>query len=161
AGELDAAEELMLLAVRACRTQGNRLMEGGAVSYLAAIALARGDLATAERHALATIAVAGEAAQLRASADAPLAPIRLAQGATDEALVAARAASVALTKAGERALRKGLVRLVLAEALHAAGHDEEARAVLRDARDRILARAAELDDGLRADFLSAQPDHAQ
>jgi hypothetical protein len=90
-----------------------------------------------------------------------LARIRLAQGANGEALVAARAASAALAKGGERAVRKGFVRLALAEALHAAGDDDEARAALRDARDRILARAAELDDALRADFVDAQPDHAR
>jgi hypothetical protein len=160
-GELDAAEELLMRAVRACRVQGNRLMEGGAVSYLAAVALARGDLATAERHVHSAIAVAGEASQLRASVDATLARIRLAQEAKSEALVAARAACVALTKAAERTLRKGFIRLVLAEALHAAGHEDEARAALRDARDRILARVAELDDSLRADFVNAQPEHAQ
>jgi hypothetical protein len=160
-GELDDAEDLLTRAVLACRTQGNRLMEGGAMSYLAAIALARGDLETAERHAHGTIAVVGEAAQLRAAVDATLARIRLAQGANAEALATARAASAALEKAGERAVRKGFVRLVLAEALHAAGHDDEARAALRDAKGRILARAANLDDSLRAAFVGAQPDHAR
>jgi hypothetical protein len=161
AGELDAAEELILRALVACRAQGNRLMEGAALSYLAAIAWSRGDLATAERHVHAAIAVAGEAWQLRAAVDATLGRIRLAQGDNDEALVAARAACAALAKAGERAVRKGFVRLVLAEALHAAGREDEARAALRDARDRILARAAEIDEPLRADFLGAQPDHAR
>jgi hypothetical protein len=160
-GDLDAAEELLMRAVHACQAQGNRLMEGGAVSYLAAIALARGDLATAERHALTTIAGIGEAWQLRPSVDATLARIRLAQGARAEALAAARAACAALEKAGERALRKGFVRLVLVEALHAAGEEDEARAALRDAKGRILARAAVLDESLRADFVNAQAEHAR
>ena len=160
-GELDAAEELVTRALLACRAQGNRLMEGAALSYLAAIALARGDVATAERHAHAAIAVVGEMWMARASVEATLARVRLAQGATGEALVAARAACAALAKAGERTARKGLVRLVLAEALHAAGQLDEAREALRDASDRILARAAELDEPLRADFLGAQPDHAR
>jgi ATP/maltotriose-dependent transcriptional regulator MalT len=118
-------------------------------------------VATAERHLQSSIALVGEMWMLRASVDAMLARVRLAQGATAEALVAARSACAALTKAGERTVRKGLVWLVLAEALHADGRLDEAREALRDARDRILARAAELDEPLRADFLGAQPDHAR
>jgi hypothetical protein len=74
---------------------------------------------------------------------------------------ATRDACAALAKAGERATRKGLVRLVLAEALHAAGHEDESREALREAKGRLRARAAELDEHLRADFLGAQPDHAR
>jgi hypothetical protein len=160
-GELSAAEEPLTRALIACRAQGNRLMEGTALSYLAGIALARGDVAAGERHLHASIAVAGEVLMLRASVDATLARVRIAQGAPNEALIAARAACEALAKTGERTTRKGLVRLVLAEALQAAGHDEEARAALRDARDHILARAAELDDSLRADFVDTHPDHVR
>jgi hypothetical protein len=161
AGDLDAAEELVTRALLACRAQGNRLMEGAALSYLAAIALARGDVTAAERHVHASIAVLGEMWWARAPVEATLARIRLAQGAPAEALVAARAACAGLAKAGERTTRKGLVRLVLAEALHAAGQLGEAREALRQAKERILARAAELDESLRGDFLEAQPEHAR
>jgi ATP/maltotriose-dependent transcriptional regulator MalT len=160
-GDLDAAQELVTRALLACRAQGNRLMEGVALSYLAGIALARGDLATADRHAHTAIGVVGEHPIVRAFFDATLARVRLAQGAPGEALVAARNACAALAKGGERAARKGLVRLVLAEALLAAGHKDESRNALREARDRLLARAAELDEHMRADFLGAQPDHAR
>jgi predicted negative regulator of RcsB-dependent stress response len=160
-GDLSGAEELLMRALLACRTQGNRLMEGAALSYLATIALARGDVATAERHLHTTIAVAGETWMLRASVDAMLARVRLAQGAPGEALIDARAACAAMAKAGERTTRKGLVRLVLAEALHAAGKLDEAREALREAQGQIRARAAELDETLRGDFLAAQPDHAR
>jgi hypothetical protein len=160
-GELDAAEERVTFALVACRAQGNRLMEGVALAYLAAIALARGDVAAAEGHVNASIAVVDGIGMARAFVDATLARVRLAQGAPGKALIAARAASKALAKVGERTARKGLVRLVLAEALHAAGHDDEAREALREARGRILARATELDESLRADFLAAQPDHAR
>jgi hypothetical protein len=159
-GELDAAEELLTRARLACAAQGNRLMEGGALSYLAAVALARGDVAKAERDALTTIAIVGEAWIARASVEATLARVRLAQGAHAEALVAARTASAALVKAGERTMRKGLVRLVLAEALHAANQLDDARQALREARERVRARAAGLDEPMRRDFL-AQPEHAQ
>jgi hypothetical protein len=160
-GDLDAGEELVTRALVACRAQGNRLMEGAALSYLASIALARNDLATAERNAHAAVAVLGEMWMARAAVDATLARIRLAQGAKDEALTAACAGAAALAKSGERTTRKGLVRLALAEALHAAGRDDEAREALRDARDRLLSRASQLDDSLRADFLGAHPDHAR
>jgi hypothetical protein len=160
-GDLGGAEELVTSALLACRAQGNRLMEGAGLSYLAAIALARGDVATAERHAHPALAVIGEMWMARASAEATLARVFLAQGATGEALMAAQAACAVLAKAGERTSRKGLVRLVLAEALHAAGRLGEAREALREARGHILARAEGLDDHLRADFLGAQPEHAR
>jgi hypothetical protein len=160
-GELGVAEELVERGLLACRAQGNRLMEGVALSYLAAIALARGELSAAERHAHASVAAIGEMWMARAQAEATLARVRLARGAKDEALIAARAAGAALAKAGERGSRKGLVRLVLVEALHAVDEDDEARDVLRDAQGRILARAAVLDESLRADFLAAQPEHAR
>src|SRR5262249_36973205 len=50
-GDLGVAEQVVTRALLACRAQGNRLMEGVALSYLAALALARGDVATAEHHA--------------------------------------------------------------------------------------------------------------
>jgi tetratricopeptide (TPR) repeat protein len=160
-GDLDGAEGALGRALAAFRVQDNRLMQGAALTYLAATALARGDAAGAERHALAAIAAVGEAWMARAGAEAVLARVRLAQGAPLEAVAAARAAVAALTRTGERAPRKGLIRLALAEALHGAGQLDEARAALRDATDRIVARAAELDEPLRADFLAAQPDHAR
>jgi hypothetical protein len=160
-GELATAEELCTRALQACRAQGNRLMEAAALSYLGTIALARGDVATAERHVGAALAVVGDAWIAKASIEATLARVRLAQGAPDEALVAARSASETMAKAGERTTRKGLVRLVLAEALHGAGQEDEAREALRDARARILARAAELDEPLCAAFLGAQPENVQ
>jgi hypothetical protein len=160
-GDLDGAEGALGRALTAFRGQGNLLMEGAALTYLAATALARGDVAGAERHALAAIAAVGEGWMARAAAEAALARVRLAQGAPLEAVAAARAALAALARTGERAPRRGLIRLALAEALHGAGKLDEARAALRDARDRIVARAAELDESLRADFLGAQPDHAR
>jgi hypothetical protein len=97
----------------------------------------------------------------RASAEAVLARVRLAQGVPLEALAAAEAGMAALGRSGERTARKGLVRRALAVALHGAGRLDDARAALRDARDRLVARAAELDEGLRVDFIDAQPDHAR
>jgi hypothetical protein len=161
AGDLPAAEELTTRALLEFRAQGNRLMQGAALSYLAAIALAHGDATTAEQHAHASIAAIGEMWMARAAVDATLARVHLARGANGEALVAARAASTALGKAGERTSRKGLVRLVLAEALLAAGQVDEARVALREAAARIRARAVDLDEELRADFLGAQPEHAR
>jgi hypothetical protein len=160
-GELVAAEELCMRALHACRAQGNRLMEAAALSYLGTIALTRGDLATAERHVDGALAVVGDAWIARAAVEATRARIRLAQGAPGEALVAARAASASTSKAGERTTRKGLVRLVLAEALHATGQLDEAHEALRDARARILARAAELDEPLRAGYLGAEPENVR
>lgn len=160
-GDLVAADELLTRALVMCRAQKNRLMEGAALSYLAASALERGDLTMAERHAQASLGVIGEMWMARASFEATLSRIRLAQGKSDDALASARAACAALAKAGERTSRKGLVRLVLVEALHAAGLVDEAREALGEARRQILAHAEGLDDALRVDFLSAQPEHAR
>jgi tetratricopeptide (TPR) repeat protein len=159
-GELGAAEELCTRALRACRAQGNRLMEAATLSYLGTIALARGDVTTADHHVQAALAVVGDP-WISASVEATRARVRLAQGAPDEALVAARTASAAMAKAGERTTRKGLVRLVLAEALRAVGREDEAREALRDARARILTRAAELDEPLRAAFLGVEPENVR
>jgi hypothetical protein len=51
--------------------------------------------------------------------------------------------------------------LTLAEALAAAGLDDEARAARTEARERLLARAAKISDpDLRARFLDVVPENA-
>jgi predicted Ser/Thr protein kinase len=161
-GELGEAEEAAKRAIGSFGAQKNGVMEGTALAYLAAVLLARGEIEAAERNARAALALhAGRAPWQRAASAAILARAQVARGAADDALQSARAASEAMTEGGERTLRKGLVRLALAEALHAAGHEDEARAALADARDRLLARAAQIDEELRADFLTAQPEHAR
>jgi hypothetical protein len=59
-------------------------------------------------------------------------------------------------------MRGALVRLVLAEALDAAGEHAEARETLRAVRDDLAARAARIEDeGVREKFLTAVPENAR
>jgi hypothetical protein len=54
------------------------------------------------------------------------------------------------------------VRLALAQAAHASGERALAGDTIREARDRLLERAARIDDErLRASFLERVPEHAK
>ncbi|HVK70584.1 MAG TPA: tetratricopeptide repeat protein, partial [Polyangium sp.] len=70
----------------------------------------------------------------------------LVVGNVDEALVNARASRKLLTEVGALEEGEGLVRLILARALHAAGEVEEARAVLAEALQEIDRRTATITD---------------
>lgn len=57
---------------------------------------------------------------------------------------------------------EALIRLVHAEALSATGDGDAARAAIADARDRLLAAAARIDDpALRDSFLHNVPENAR
>jgi hypothetical protein len=59
-------------------------------------------------------------------------------------------------------LKGAMVRLVHAEALHAAGEHEAARGAIESARARLRARAARIDDpSFRQSFLEDVPEHAR
>jgi hypothetical protein len=54
------------------------------------------------------------------------------------------------------------VRLAYAEALHAMGREDAARAAIGDARTRLLARAAKISEAVwRESFLTYVPDNAR
>jgi hypothetical protein len=160
-GELAEGEKAATRALAAFRAQGNRVLSAATLHYLALIELDRGDPGAAERSSRDALGLCGAIWWLQAPIEATLGNALLGLGKADLALVAARSAADALEKGGERTGLKGLVRLVLALALHAAGRDEEARAALAEARERLLARAANLDEDLRADFLTALPENAR
>jgi tetratricopeptide (TPR) repeat protein len=120
-----------------------------------------GDLAAAEREALAALAAAMplEAPGVLAT----LAGLRLAQGRAAEARVAAEEAMARYTAMGACGLfRAGFVRLAHAEALHATGAHDAARAAIARARARVLAIAGTISDpDHRASFLAQVPENAR
>ena len=158
-GRLDEARaeaERMVEAGRSGRSAPPH--EGRGRWALADVLLRLGDLAGAEREALAAIELLVALALDRAAACAILASCRLAQGRPLEALAAlTQDASLELTYG----IKSAFVRLVHAEALHAAGRVGEARAAITVARDRILTQAATIgDEETRRAFVGRVPEHA-
>jgi hypothetical protein len=101
-------------------------------------------------------------APLQPAARAALARAVLAAGRVDEALGHARAANELLATIGHVEDYESLVRLVLAEALSAAGEAEPARAALRAAHVRLMARAGQIaNPSWRAAFLTRLLDNAR
>jgi hypothetical protein len=79
-----------------------------------------------------------------------------------EALALARELQASFSAAGGHGFRGTLVRLVVAEALAAAGQGDEARAVLREARDDLQERADRIADAdARRRFLADVPENAR
>jgi eukaryotic-like serine/threonine-protein kinase len=94
---------------------------------------------------------------------ATLSAIRLAQNRAPEALLVAEEALSRYTSMSACGLFRGaFVRLVHAEALHAAGHEEHARAAIATARDRLLTNADKIrDPSYKKSFLENVPENAK
>jgi eukaryotic-like serine/threonine-protein kinase len=119
-----------------------------------------GDLAAAEREALA--AKGGPTPLYHLAAMATLAAIKLAQGRAAEARAAVAAALEQAEAQGGAGFRGAFARLVHAEALLALGEREQAASALSAARARLLAEAERIrDPALRQSFLSAVPENAR
>jgi tetratricopeptide (TPR) repeat protein len=149
-------------AVEAFREQGHAPLEGAARVGLASLLVRAGDVEAAEREALLAVERTRRIPPAHATALAALARARLAAGRPAEALSSAREAVASLEAL--RALDEGEsgLRLVHAEALHAAGEVDEARERIAAAREILLARAARIADAdLRASFLGRIPEHAR
>jgi tetratricopeptide (TPR) repeat protein len=113
---------------------------------LASVLLRQGELDAAEREALAALDLLAVLRLEQIAATAVLAAVRLAKGRVGEALAGAREAMAACESLGSFGFRGGLVRLVFAEALWAAGDQDSARAAIASARDRLKSRAAAIGD---------------
>jgi len=152
-GRPDAARSLLDLAVARFREQGNRRMEGNALTYLAEVALSDGDVDTA-------LAASTHAAELLANVP-PLLPAALATKA--RALLASGAIEQALAAAGESVSRlesaasdegESRARLTHAVALERAGKLEEAKEAIAVAGRRVKERAQRIRDAAwRESFL--------
>ncbi|WP_437644157.1 protein kinase domain-containing protein [Sorangium sp. So ce362] len=129
---------------------------------IARIALAAGDLETAEREVRAAVALSPGAPTLGVQAFAILARVLLGRGHVDEAVRTAAEASAMLESFGAIEEGESLVRLAFAEALAAHGRREEAAIAIASARAALLARAEKLSDPTwRERFLRDVPDNAR
>jgi tetratricopeptide (TPR) repeat protein len=136
-------------------------METSARQYLAHILLLAQDLAGAEAEALRAVEIAETVPSQLASALANLADVRLAMGKKDEALALAQKANETLREVGGGEAEQAVL-LTFAEALHAGGKLEEARAQIDAARKHIETRALAIDDAAwRRSFLEEVPENAR
>jgi tetratricopeptide (TPR) repeat protein len=161
-GALDEARALAELAVAGFAATGNVRQEELSHSYLATILARSGDLSAAESEASRAVELSMTAPGSRSFVLATLAQVLLARARPAEALHAAREAMAYVDRLGTLDEGEALTRLTFAEALHASGDPEGARAAIASARDRLLARAAKIGDpAWRESFLANIPENAR
>ncbi len=149
------------LALEEFREAGNGRLTGGSRIYLSIILQHAGDLARAESEAQKAIADLDLYRPSLPYARAQLANVLLARKRFEEALAHAENAMSALRTEpvddGE-----SLVRVTFAEALRATGYEDESLVVIREAHERLIARAALIgDERTRARFLNDVPENAR
>jgi tetratricopeptide (TPR) repeat protein len=159
-GRLDEARRALTAALEFGRKQGDQRLEGAALLYLSTVAYLGGELRDAEHRARMASEILP--APLQPAALAALARAVLAAGRVKEALQHARLANELLGTIGSVEDYESLVRLVLPEALAAAGEVEPARAALAAAHERLMARAARIaNPDWRQSFLTRLLDNAR
>ena len=160
--QLAEARRVEQRALEGFRALGDPRMEGVARMYLAEIAFLSGDFDAAEQDGRAAAAALEVAPPLRSAALAVLARALIGLGRVDEALTAAREAHQILESLGGIEEGEAMVRLVHAEALHASGDQAAFAVAILRARERLVARAAQLSDvAWRARFLEGVPANAR
>ncbi len=161
-GAFDEALRLERESIATFEAQNDFRRCGASLMYLAVIEIMRGAFDDAEITARRAVQMAARTEPLRCNALGVLARIELARGQAERAVATAGEAHALLTKLGSIDEGESLVRLVHAEALHAAGAGERARAALAVALERLHARAARIQDAARRQgFLEAIPDNAR
>jgi tetratricopeptide (TPR) repeat protein len=161
-GQAAEAARLEREAIASFAQQGERRLEGVARTYLSEILAASGDHAAAEKEAALAAEELRVAPSLRVAALGALARARLGRGDTAGGLAAARESAAELAALGEIEEGESAVRLTHAEALAASGADAEARGALETARERLLARAARIEERTwRERFLNDVPVNAR
>jgi tetratricopeptide (TPR) repeat protein len=160
-GRLDEALAVEAEARDAFAAQRDVRLEAAARTYLALIHLAAGDAGAAEREARAAAEMAAASPPLQSFALGTLSQSLLAKGSAGEALAAARSAVEILDSLGGIDEGEVIVLLSHADALHANGHEEAARAVIRAAEERLSARAAKIQEAAFCEsFLTRVPENA-
>jgi tetratricopeptide (TPR) repeat protein len=142
--------------------RGAAFQESQARVVLSRILLALGELEQAEREAQAASEVISSNYSLNAVSQAIMAQVFLRTGRPIEALAAAKKAKDLLDSLETVEEGDALIRLVFAEALHAVGDIDGARAALATAHASILRVAQQIrDEELRQSFLNNVPEHAR
>jgi hypothetical protein len=167
-GALEEARLVLTRLVEDARAQGMgkgvmSTAEGKGRWALADVLVLQGEIDAAEREARASIELLAPLPTEQLAARATLAAAQLAHGSVTDALASAKSAMDQYRALGVCGFLKGAtVRLVHAEALHAADQHEAARVAIAGARDRVHARAARIDDpSFRRSFLTNVPEHAR
>jgi len=139
----------------------NALEESRGRWLLAEVLRRQGDLDAADREVAAALAKAVPLEQPVVLAT--LAQLRLAQGRAAEAVASAEDAFArAEALGGYGVFRGAFLRLTRAEAFHAAGDLDTARAAIAHARTRLLAIASQIaDPAFRTRFLEDVPENAR
>jgi hypothetical protein len=160
-GALEDARRLATQLSEHGRAHRFPLEEGRGRWVLAEVLRRMADFAAAEREIGAALAMAVplELPGVLATVSA----LRLAQGRTTEALRAAEGAVARCTTMGGCGMFRGaFVRLVHAEALHAAGAHDAARCAIAEARARLFRIADRITDpAARRGFLDNVPENAR
>jgi len=159
-GRLDEAVALQREANRAFAQQHNSLFLGFGRQHLAMLLLRKGELAAAEKEA---VAAADEvfAPPHRGLVLATLAHVRLAQGNVDAALGDAEAAWEAMRIGGSVQEGESLIYWVRVRALAAAGRTDLAAQALEESRARLDERLAKFTDPKRRErFLAVEENQA-
>jgi len=133
-----------------------------ALVYLARILHLDSDQAQALSHAKRALELAQSFPSFRAQALGIQARALLRLNHLEEALDASRQGMAILDELGLIESGEGILRLAHAEALHATGHHDVARAALRESAKRLIARAERISDPTRRrSFLDRVPEHAR
>ncbi len=161
-GRIEEARTLGPEAIRVASDAGNPRLEGYARIYYATTLILAGAFAEAEAEAAQAVRTLRDVLPGRAYALGTLARARLAGGDPDAALEAAREAMQLLDQLGDLETGEATIRAAYAEALAASGDTAGARLAAAAARQRLLARAARIDDAdARQSFLFKVPEHAK
>ncbi|WP_437300405.1 hypothetical protein [Sorangium sp. So ce426] len=161
-GAIDEGFAVESEAVTAAVKGDWRSIEGVSRAYLAWLLRSAGELEAAEKEAQRAVALLETTKPFQVVALATRAEVMLARGRPSEALAEAREAMALLASLGKVEEGAELARLVYARALEATGDHPAARAAIADARDRLLATAARIDDLRRRDgFLQNVSENAQ
>jgi eukaryotic-like serine/threonine-protein kinase len=160
-GRLEESKRVEEAAVVSCQKLGERRRECSSRAYLAWILLLRGELDAADREARVAMDMAPPGTPAFTDTLPILAAVEFALGRTAEALSTAREAVRMLNEVGTEAC-DALIRLIHAEVLSASGEKAAADEAIASARERLLSRAARIQDpALRESFLYKVPDNAR
>ncbi|MDC3958980.1 protein kinase domain-containing protein [Polyangium jinanense] len=161
-GALEEARAMASSFVDREHARGARFYEGWARRELSHVLWRSGAYQEAEREAREAIEQLAATPSERSVAMATLACILLQQGRAAEARSLTEEAVAKRKEIGTTGLFETFVQLTHAEALRATGDLARARTVLSEARARLLAQAAKIEDPeLRRSFLENVPENAQ